>query len=400
MGCGKPSRIVLSHDKTHPPSSVAASNEPVAAPRQVASSQHKRVQSSGLPRATFPTSIPVNANGNAGHRNSVRSQNGRTPAQGDGKKQGEQQEEKKQQQRCQSPRSTPTVSSRTKRLSSSGNGSLNGSTNASNGHARNGNATSNGDVLKSTSSVLVVFFQPSSDVAQILPKGYSVYDDGTNGNATAGSERGGNKTAALYTTSATANVTKVANAATRTLKERDMNNGAAVNGMDKSNSSVTSNGSKLTIPRPRTASKVQKMQPQSQEQQPPPSPPQQPSPPLLPKALVKDPEVEAKTKIPRPRQATQPRRHIRLVYSCEELRAKARARSPSINISADTSSSSLGTGDEGHSQGQVKGRKEGRAEQQANPEQRQQNEQAKQRPTSMMWGVEVEAVGVGRWADR
>ncbi|KAF8474153.1 hypothetical protein BDZ91DRAFT_349421 [Kalaharituber pfeilii] len=258
MGCGKPSRIVPSHDKTHPPSSVAASNEPVAAPRQVASSQHKRAQSSGLPRATFPTSIPVNANGNAGHRNSVRSQNGRTSAQGDGKKQGEQQEEKKQQQRYQSPRSTPTVSSRTKRLSSSGNGSLNGSTNASNGHARNGNATSNGDALKSTSSVRTLQRQLSRGNSLGPSAKLANGGTGTNGNATTGGERGGNKTAALYTTSATANVTKVANAATRTLKEMDMNNGAAVNGMNKSNSSVTSNGSKLAIPRPRTASKVQK----------------------------------------------------------------------------------------------------------------------------------------------
>lgn len=101
--------------------------------------------------------------------------------------------------------------------------------------------------------------------------------------------------------------------------------------------------------------------------------------------VVVDPEVEGKTRIPRPRQAyklVDPRRYIRVTHSCEELRDGANRRSVSATLPSTRKLSKAAT------------------EQQPGARPRATRTQIQQRPRSMMLlgSPEATTVGLGSWA--
>lgn len=170
------------------------------------------------------------------------------------------------------------------------------------------------------------------------------------------------------------------------LQERDMNGGNGTG--DISNNSILSAGSsKPLLAASRKASKAPKttgggIRGEGGKNG---NPSLTSKPASLELVVVVDPEVEGKTRIPRPRQAYQlvdPRRYIRVTHSCEELREGANKSGRSVSASQPST------------------RKVSKAIPGQQPEARATRPQMQQRPRSMMLlgSPEAKTVGVGSWA--
>ncbi|KAF8419344.1 hypothetical protein EV426DRAFT_292622 [Tirmania nivea] len=328
MGCGKPSKIV-------PTPSTAATDkqQPVAVPRPASSIQQPNgtsiSQRSSIPvLATKPrTSPPVNGNSHSTENDSLKEN--KTPPRS-------------------STRSPP--SSGPKRVNSRP------ANRVSNDKAReDGVSSPTGSV---SSRNLKVQKRPRSRGTGDLLNSYGVsVGSGVNKSKTLLQERdmnGGNGTGDVSNNSTlSAGSTKPLRATSRKVTKLPKTTGGGVRGEGgkNSNPSLTSKPASLEL------------------------------------VVVVDPEVEGKTRIPRPRQAYQlvdPRRYIRVTHSCEELREGTTKSGRSVSAAQPST------------------RKVSKAVPGQQPEARPRatRSQIQQRPRSMMLlgSPEANTVGVGSWA--